>query len=254
MCDRFPLRRITNFQFSPVVVVPFYSSSLVLLSTRQSCDRDFFRICDVAIGVALAQYDSSLNKRYSPPRKSIYILFFKEPNSSFRPVSIEKLTSLFILFLIFLHSIPRSRANWNSNDTPLFLFRHLKTVIKTICEKIIATIIWSFHSQVGLDRNINLETENFIRKIFRMNESSGLQICDEEAKDWKIRKNRDVCNVAGKIWTSAGNFQCLILLDPEIEIYRHFIVIFPGCWTRQCPLFPGFVPEQATLSCVRVLK
>lgn len=136
-----------------------------------------------------------------------------------------------------------------------FFFRYLKTVIKTICEKIIATIIWSFHSQVSLDRNINLETENFIRKIFRMNENwiANLQRRSERLENKEESGCMQCCRKNMNI-ISAGNFQCLILLEAEIEIYRHFIVIFPGCWTRQCPLFPGFVPEQATLSCVRVLK
>lgn len=242
MCDRFPLRRITNFQFSPVVVVPFYSSSLVLLSTRQSCDRDFFRICDVAIGVALAQYDSSLNKRYSPPRKSIYILFFKEPNSSFRPVSIEKLTSLFILFLIFLHSIPRSRANWNSNDTPLFLFRHLKTVIKTICEKIIATIIWSFHSQVSLDRNINLETENFIRKIFRMNENwiANLQRRSERLENKEESGCMQCCR---KNMNIGGKFSMLDTLGPGNRDLSSFHCHFSRMLDKTMPFVSRFCPR-----------
>lgn len=243
MCDRFPLRRITNFQFSPVVVVPFYSSSLVLLSTRQSCDRDFFRICDVAIGVALAQYDSSLNKRYSPPRKSIYILFFKEPNSSFRPVSIEKLTSLFILFLIFLHSIPRSRANWNSNDTPLFLFRHLKTVIKTICEKIIATIIWSFHSQVSLDRNINLETENFIRKIFRMNENwiANLQRRSERLENKEESGCMQCCR---KNMNIGGKFSMLDTLGGGNRDLSSFHCHFSRMLDKTMPFVSRFCPES----------
>lgn len=246
MCDRFPLRRITTDKISNFLLL----LSFLFIPPLSFC----FRLVNPAIVTFSESATWRLASRLHsmippwtngiPLRENPFIsFFFKEPNSSFRPVSIEKLTSLFILFLIFLHSIPRSRANWNSNDTPLFLFRHLKTVIKTICEKIIATIIWSFHSQVSLDRNINLETENFIRKIFRMNENwiANLQRRSERLENKEESGCMQCCR---KNMNIGGKFSMLDTLGPGNRDLSSFHCHFSRMLDKTMPFVSRFCPES----------
>lgn len=156
MCDprhRFPLRRITNFQFSPVVVALFIPPSSPLSP-----------FCFRFVNPAIVAFSESATWRLAsrvhmippgtndiPLRENPFKSFFLRnqiPRFDLSALKNWVLSSFFslsfvFLFLIFLHG---GRTNWNSNDT--FFFGHLKTVIKTF-EKTVVTVIWSFHSGVG---------------------------------------------------------------------------------------------------------
>lgn len=107
MCDprhRFPPRRITNFQFSPVVVALFIPPSSPLSP-----------FCFRFVNPAIVAFSESATWRLAsrvhmippgtndiPLRENPFKSFFlRKPNSSFRPVSVEKLSSLLIFFPFF---------------------------------------------------------------------------------------------------------------------------------------------------------